>query len=223
MLSAIKWTTILQSGKWIVFLSIDYKFQLHFTSGNHFGYKYQPGTFFYRLDELTTIFTMKYALDSEILIHTHSPPHRAKIIGLPSYDCPDVYTVVFSDVSISIYSDSSNLLEAIPPVVSSSVPISNLPYWITSGANATLFLSSMTKPRHGKLYLDNSNQWIFCSGQSTDLSQGILLDNLVANCQNLLDTGQFLRGHTKFRRVYVTTDGLNMPVSQLAGQSSDCT
>jgi hypothetical protein len=168
------------------FLSIDYKFQLHFTSGNHFGYKYQPGTFFYRLDELTTIFTTKYALDSEVLIHTHSPPHRAKIIGLPSYDCPDVYTVVYTLILVIYLKPFLQLLFC-----------------------------------HGKLYLDNSNQWIFCSGQSTDLSQGILLDNLVANCQNLLDTGQFLRGHTKFCRVYVTTNGLNIPVSQLAGQSSD--
>jgi len=34
------------------------------------------------------------------------------------------------------------------------------------------------------------------------LSQGILLDNLVANCQNLLDTGQLFRGHTTFHHVY---------------------
>jgi hypothetical protein len=36
--------------------SIDYKFQLHTTSGAHFGYKYQAGTFIYRLDESTSIF-----------------------------------------------------------------------------------------------------------------------------------------------------------------------
>jgi hypothetical protein len=77
--------------------SIDYKFQMHSTSGVHFGYKYQPGTFVYRLDESTTIFKPQFQLDSEVFIHTHSPPHRAKVVGLPSYDRPDVYTVLFPD------------------------------------------------------------------------------------------------------------------------------
>jgi len=36
--------------------SIDYVLQPNVTSGVRFGYKYQPGTFIYRLDESTTIF-----------------------------------------------------------------------------------------------------------------------------------------------------------------------
>jgi len=66
--------------------SIDYVFQPNVTSGTRFGYKYQPGTFIYRLDESTTIFTPKFLLDSKVLVHTHSPPHTATIVGLPSYD-----------------------------------------------------------------------------------------------------------------------------------------
>jgi len=73
--------------------SFDYTFLHRTTSGTHFGYTYQPGTFIYRLDETTTIHQPKFALDSTVLIHTHSPPRVAKIIGLPSYDRPDVYTV----------------------------------------------------------------------------------------------------------------------------------
>lgn len=42
------------------------------------------------------------------------------------------------------------------------------------------------------------------TGNSTDLSQGILLHDLSANFQQLLDTGQLFKGHTKFRRVYNT-------------------
>jgi hypothetical protein len=66
--------------------SIDYVFQPNITSGTRFGYKYQPGTFIYCLDESTTIFTPKFLLDSKVLVHTHSPPHTATIVGLPSYD-----------------------------------------------------------------------------------------------------------------------------------------
>jgi hypothetical protein len=54
--------------------SIDCKFQLHTTSGAHFGYKYQPGAFIYRLDEFTSIFALKFALDfyaNAIHIHLH--------------------------------------------------------------------------------------------------------------------------------------------------------
>jgi hypothetical protein len=195
--------------------SIDYKFQMHSTSGVHFGYKYQPGTFVYRLDESTTIFKPQFQLDSEVFIHTHSPPHRAKVVGLPSYDRPDVYTVLFPDGSLSEYSDSNNIIEAIPSSPTTSMPPSVLPYWIKSGVNATLFLSSMSKPRHGKLHLNSSNQWIFCPGQCSDLSKGILLDDLSANCQDYLDTGQLFRWHTKFKRVYKTRNQVQLKTSIL--------
>jgi hypothetical protein len=55
--------------------SIDYKFQDHVSSGAHFGLRYQPGTFIYRLDEPSSIFTPKFPLDSNVYVHTHSPPH----------------------------------------------------------------------------------------------------------------------------------------------------
>jgi len=183
--------------------SIDYKFQSNVTSGARFGFRYQPGTFIYRLDETNQILTPKFSLESEVLVHTHSPPHRAKVIGLPSYDRPNVYTVIFSDGSISEYSNENNIL-TLAPVSQSNEKSILLPSWIQDGTNATVFLTSMTRPRHGKLRLDPSDQWIFTLGNSTDLSQGILLHDLSANFQQLLDTGQLFKGHTKFRRVYNT-------------------
>ena len=42
--------------------SIDYKFQPNMTSGAHFGYTYQSGTFSYRLDETNSIFSPNFAL-----------------------------------------------------------------------------------------------------------------------------------------------------------------
>jgi hypothetical protein len=65
-----------------------------------------------------------------------------------------------------------------------------------------LCLSNMPKPRHGKLRLSSENSWIFCSGNQVDLSQGIPLPDLSADCQYLLDTGQLFRGHSKFHQVY---------------------
>jgi hypothetical protein len=58
------------------------------------------------------------------------------------------------------------------------------------GANATLFLENMSKPRHGKLYVNTDQNWVFCPGNSSDTAQGIPLPDLQANCQHLLDTGQ---------------------------------
>ncbi len=83
--------------------SIDYKLQSNVTSGSKFGYQYQPGTFFYRLDESTTVFAPTFALESKVLVHTHSPPHVATVIGIPTYDSPNRYTVAFKDGSISEY------------------------------------------------------------------------------------------------------------------------
>jgi hypothetical protein len=155
----------------------------------------------YRLDETTTIYQPKFPLDSSVLVHTHSPPHVAKVIGLPSYDRPDIYKVLFADGSISEYSDQSNILEA-SSVQENIKSVSLLPTWIQNGTNATLFLFSMSKPRHGKLFLNDTNQWTFCPGNSKDISHGIILPDLSSTFQSLMDTGQLFRGHTKFKRVY---------------------
>ncbi len=111
--------------------------------------------------------------------------------------------MVFADGSIAEYSDTEEILEAVPeskPFNSSSL----LPYWITDGCNATLFLSSMSKPHHWKLCQNTSQQWIFCPGNLSDISKGILLDDLSASAHQLLDTGQLFKGHTKFPRTYQT-------------------
>lgn len=138
-------------------LSIDYKLQPHVTSGACFGFHYQPGTFIYRLDESALIFTPKFPLDTQVLVHTHSPPHTATEGGKPSYDRPDVYTVQFPDESLAEYSDSDNLLEAAPLLSLTPCP-SLLLHWIQGGAYCTLFLKHMTKSRHGKLFLKDTGQ-----------------------------------------------------------------
>ncbi len=72
--------------------------------------------------------------------------------------------------------------------------------WIKGGANATLFLSSMSKPRHGKLDVSSDDKiWYFYPGRT---NQGILLPDFNANCHDLLDTAQLFRGHAKFKNVY---------------------
>ncbi len=109
------------------------------------------------------MFSPQFALDSTVLVHTHSPPHVATIIGTPSYHCPDIYTVKFQDDSIAEYSISENILEAVPtPGPKHMTTI--LPDWIKGGSTATLFLTTMTKPKHGRLYQDDSGQWSFCPG-----------------------------------------------------------
>jgi len=112
--------------------SINYQFQHHVASGAGFGLRYQSGTFIHRLDETNTVYAPKFALDSKVLVHTHSPPHTATIVGLPSYDQPDIYTVCFPDGSITQYSDQSNILEAVPDsTITPSCPI--IPAWIQGG------------------------------------------------------------------------------------------
>jgi len=100
--------------------SIDFTFQPNTTSGARFGYKYQSGTFIYRLDETTKIYTPTFPLDSTVLVHSHSPPHIATVIGTPSYSRPDIYTVKFHDNSVAEYSSLDNILEAAPPSSQSS-------------------------------------------------------------------------------------------------------
>lgn len=77
-----------------------------------------------------------------------------------------------------------------------------LPNWVTSQANATLFLSDMSKPGHGKLHNDDNNQWYFKPGNTSDPSKYIHLADFVSTCQSLLDSAQLFKGHTKFARVY---------------------
>jgi hypothetical protein len=196
--------------------SIDYVIQPHITSGARFGYKYQPGTFIFRLDESTTVFEPKFPLESKVLVHTHSPPHLATVVGVPSYSRPDVYTVSFADGSLAEYTTKENILELALVSATNSSPVSILPFWIQGVVNATLFLHNMSKPRHGKLFQNPSdNEWVFCPGTTTDITKGTTLSNLSATCQNLLDTGQLFRGHTKFRRVYQTRNQVQLRDSVL--------
>jgi hypothetical protein len=84
--------------------------------------KYQPGCFIYLIDESNSIFAPSFPLESTVHVHTHSPPLVAKVIGLPTYTTPDVYTVVFPDGSMSEY--TSDILSAVPnpsPELSTSV------------------------------------------------------------------------------------------------------
>jgi hypothetical protein len=196
--------------------SIDYVIQPHITSGARFGYKYQPGTFIFRLDESTTVFEPKFPLESKVLVHTHSPPHLATVVGVPSYSRPDVYTVSFADGSLAEYTTKENILELALVSATNSSPVSILPFWIQGVVNATLFLHNMSKLRHGKLFQNPSdNEWVFCPGTTTDITKGTTLSNLSATCQNLLDTGQLFRGHTKFRRVYQTRNQVQLRDSVL--------
>lgn len=75
--------------------SIDYHFQNNVTSGSYFGLKYQQGTFIYHLDESTSVFAPKFVLDTQVYVHTYSPPLTATVIGIPTYRSPDIYTVLF--------------------------------------------------------------------------------------------------------------------------------
>jgi hypothetical protein len=52
--------------------------------------------------------------------------------------------------------------------------------------------------------LDDNNQWVFCPGNSKDVSAGTPFPDLSSTIQTLLDTGQIFRGHSKFKRVYST-------------------
>ncbi len=150
--------------------SIDYKLQSNVTSGARFGYQYQPGTFIYRMDESTTIFALKFPLDSKVLVHTHSPPHVATVIGIPSYNAPNRHIAMFKDGSISEYDADilSVMNESLNPPSKTL-----LPSWIQPGANATLFLHSMTRPRHGKLQLNDKDEWIFVQVLCKILQRGL--------------------------------------------------
>jgi hypothetical protein len=65
-------------------------------------------------------------------------------------------TVLFANVSIAEYSDSSNILE-LAPIQQSAVHSPLLPFWIKDGANVTVFLNNMSKPRHEKLRTDSND------------------------------------------------------------------
>jgi hypothetical protein len=177
--------------------SIDYKFQNHVTSGAYFGLKNQTGIFIECLDESTSIFAPKYNIDSSVHVHTHSPQSVATVICIPTYQTPNIYTVVFKDGSISEYTEELLSAATDTPL---SLPQSLLPYLIKGGANATLFLHTMSKPNHGILQITDNENWYFYPDK---LKEGILLPDVSANFQTLLDTGQLFKGHAKFKTVMI--------------------
>jgi len=140
--------------------------------------------------------------------YTHTL-HRT-IVGVPTYDRPEIYTVSFPHGSLAEYSTHTNMLELLPETSSSQTYVPLLPSWIQGGANAMLFLYNMTKPRHGKLFKNSDSEWVFCPGTSVDVTTGITLPDLSATFQTLLDTGQLFCGHTEFRRVYQTRNQVHL-------------
>jgi hypothetical protein len=64
------------------------------------------------------------------------------------YHNPDIYTVALKDGSIGEYTSD---IFSVVPLNSSSSNASLLPSWTKGGANATLFLTHMGKPKHGTL------------------------------------------------------------------------
>lgn len=151
------------------------------------------------MDETNSVFAPKFALDTHVLVHSHSPPHQARVIGIPSYDRPDIYRVVFKDGSIAEYRD--DMLEASNSSFPSP-PAPLLPSWIQGGSNVTLFLLHMAKPCHGKLNLQPDNTWPFCTGKTFDHSKSIPISGLENNWHNYMESGQLFKGHTKFTKVY---------------------
>jgi hypothetical protein len=91
-------------------------------------------------------------------VNTHSPPSIAKVIGIPTYNTPNIYTVSFRYGSIAEYFDDQ-LSSVNSPVINTSKPL--LPAWVKGGSTATLFLTDMPKPQHGKLNLWWINSGIF--------------------------------------------------------------
>ncbi len=112
-------------------------------------------------------------------LHSHSPPPRATVIGIPTYNTPDVYTVAFKDGSICEY--TSDMLSAVPDkVMSTSSTL--LPSWIKWGANATLFLTHMAKPRHGTLNISDDNLMFYLLENPRRVYYYLILGLIVKLC-----------------------------------------
>jgi hypothetical protein len=120
---------------------------------------------------------------------------------VPTYSQPDTYVILFRDGTLAEYLASSGILEAVDSPCPTPIQ-AILPDWIQEKSSITLFLNDMVKPQHGRLYLNSDNEWVFCSGNRSDTSKGILLPDLSANCHVLLETGQLFQGHAKFPCVY---------------------
>ena len=86
-------------------------------------------SFIARMKQLLS-FLQNYALDTRVYVHTHSPPPEATIIGIPTYESPNIYTVAFKDGSLSEYTED---LLSLAPVPLSSPEVNLLPSWLKGG------------------------------------------------------------------------------------------
>jgi hypothetical protein len=168
------------------------------------------------LDESNSLFAPKNPLSYLVYVHTHSPLTIAKVIGIPTYSKPSVYPVAFQDGSIAEYTDE---LLSMTPTSQSSVT-SLLLSWVKGGCNTTLFLSDMPKPCHGALRFTADKKWLFQPDKTLEDHHGILLPDLEANSQTLLDTGKLFCGHTKFKYVFDTENQISLQTSVLCHVSA---
>ena len=191
-----------------IYSSSVYKLDPTLAAGPVFDLHYDGGLFFNTYhNEAEQSIVPTYTIDQNIYFqpktHDTTPTYtQGKILGLP-LDNTDIYTIQRLDNMNIIQMPSSRLHPSNPivsPTNSLQVVDKALPSWIKQNAPATLFLSTMPKPRRGLLKRHQDNNWYFHFGR-TNRTEPVLLENFHRDGLQLIQQNFLIRGHPTFSKI----------------------
>ena len=190
-----------------IYSSSVYKLDPTLASGPIFDLHYDGGLFFNTYhNEADTNISTTFAQDQIVYFQPSTTDNtayvKAKVIGIP-LDDSTIYSIQRQDNLNIIEMPQHRLLPSNPTATPTNhIPINDkaLPSWIKQNAAATLFLSTMPKPRRGLLKRHQDNNWYFHFGR-TNRTEPVLLEHFHRDGLELIQQGFLIRGHPSFNKI----------------------
>jgi len=179
--------------------STRYKIDETLCPGPAFGLEYEGGLYFNKYCQNSEVYKPPlFPPQSTVFLNQDGSVKTAEIIAVPIND--DLYTLQYEDGSIHQHSESE--LSPTDPTITPPMNdprLKTFPKWIKHNTKASLFLNSMTKPKHGYL-IHNDREWQFRPGHKLS-NKPINLPDFESEVHKLIQSYQLHRGHPAFRKI----------------------
>ena len=195
-----------------IITSARYRFDETLPSGPSFNLPYDGGLYFTKYCNYhAQTKAPTYQPTEKVYTKLDDKFTQVEVIAVPPSNS-SIYTVQHPDGSIHQYLESklSHHDPSIQPHQNDPT-LNSFPKWIKHNSKCTLYLNSMSKPKHGYL-IHNNSFWQFRPGNKLS-NPPLDLPNLEQDIHSLTNTFQIFRGHQNFHRVTQTRSSFNLGIA----------
>jgi len=188
--------------------STRYKLDEVHTAGPAFGLQYEGGMYINKyIDKARQNDAPAFNPETTVYLKHNGNIIQAEVITVPLSN--DLYTIQYEDESIHQHKEM-DLSSSNPTTTPSSqdLPLNIFPDWIKQNGKCTLFLHSMSRPKHGTITKINE-EWHFKPGTRVS-NKPIHLEHFEQNMHDLIRTALLQKGHPNFTKVYQLRSSYSM-------------